>query len=184
MLQVLILRTRLCGTGFITQHDCVVHFCVTKMVKAEMFCTKKSDTSSQEAYWRGKSLNIFAWFIEAVGYRLIHPQNRYIHPQKNPIYPRQSTIYTQKRPVVKKQAIGYTYTPAKETYTPAKEPYLPATEPYIHAKETCSWNQKPWVTPIHPPKRHTQTQKNPMYPQQSTIYTQKRPVLEEGSHRV
>ena len=37
MLQYLILRTRLCGTGFINQHGCVVHFRLTKMVRRKCF---------------------------------------------------------------------------------------------------------------------------------------------------
>jgi len=37
MLQGLILRhsTRLCGTGFVTQHGGVVHFCLTTMVRRQ-----------------------------------------------------------------------------------------------------------------------------------------------------
>jgi len=36
--QNLILRTKLCGTGFITQHSCVLDFCLTEICQAEMIC--------------------------------------------------------------------------------------------------------------------------------------------------
>ena len=38
ILQNLILRTRLCGTGFITQHSCVFDFRLTEICQAEMIC--------------------------------------------------------------------------------------------------------------------------------------------------
>jgi len=37
--QNLILRTRLCGTGFITQHSCVFDFRLTEICQAKMICT-------------------------------------------------------------------------------------------------------------------------------------------------
>ena len=38
ILQNLILRTRLCGTGIITQHSCVLDFRLTEICQSEMIC--------------------------------------------------------------------------------------------------------------------------------------------------
>jgi len=38
ILQNLILRTRLCGTGYITQHSCVLDISLTEICQPEMIC--------------------------------------------------------------------------------------------------------------------------------------------------
>jgi len=39
ILKNLILRTRLCGTAFITQHSWLLHFCQAEICLVEMICT-------------------------------------------------------------------------------------------------------------------------------------------------
>jgi len=64
ILQNLILRTRSCGTGFITQSSWVFHFHQTIMVGWKCFLYH-SCTSSEGASRRGQPLNIFTWFTGA-----------------------------------------------------------------------------------------------------------------------
>jgi len=61
MLEHLILRTRLCGTGFIAQPGWLFHFRPTKIVGQKYFYL--FGTSSQRANGRGCPFNIFKWFV-------------------------------------------------------------------------------------------------------------------------
>jgi len=65
ILQNLILRTRLCGTGFITQPSCVLEFHLTESVRRKWFVL------AVYQFWKGISagpaLKYFTWFIGAGG---------------------------------------------------------------------------------------------------------------------
>ena len=63
MLQDLILRTRLCSTGFFTQYGWVVHFRLTKMVRRKCFVPVRYQLP--RGILAGRAQNIFAWFIGA-----------------------------------------------------------------------------------------------------------------------
>ena len=60
MIQDLILRTRLCGTGFINQHGWFVHFRLTKMVRWKWFVTVLNQLP--RANRRCWPFNPFPWF--------------------------------------------------------------------------------------------------------------------------
>jgi len=65
ILQNLILRTRLCGTGFITQPSCVLDFHLTESVRGKWFVL------AVYRFWKGISagpaLKYFTWCIGAGG---------------------------------------------------------------------------------------------------------------------
>jgi len=67
MLQDLILRTKLRGTGFITQQCWVIHFRLTKMVRRKCFVPVTYQLLKGKS--RGRPLNFFTWFIGAGGCR-------------------------------------------------------------------------------------------------------------------
>ena len=60
MLQDLIFRTRLCGTGFITQHGCVPDFNVTNMISQKCFIPVRYQLPKVES---AGPLNMFTWVI-------------------------------------------------------------------------------------------------------------------------
>ena len=64
-LQNLILRTRLCGTGFITQPSCVFDFRLAEICQAEMICI--GGVPVLKRHFGGAGPKIFAWFTAAVG---------------------------------------------------------------------------------------------------------------------
>ena len=72
ILQNLILRTKLCGTGFISQPSCVFDFHLTESVRSKWFVL------AVYHFWKGISagpaLKYFTWFIGAGGHitRRIH----------------------------------------------------------------------------------------------------------------